>query len=55
MATIERRKFLFALGASGLAPSLLGIADGDAPAVEPLDRALVLSGGGARDVYKRQA
>jgi predicted acylesterase/phospholipase RssA len=52
MATIERRKFLFALGASGLAPSLLGIADGDAPAVEPLDRALVLSGGGARGAYE---
>lgn len=52
MATIERRKFLFALGASGLAPSLLGISDGDTPAVEPLDRALVLSGGGALGAYE---
>jgi predicted acylesterase/phospholipase RssA len=52
MATIERRKFLFALGASGFAPALLGISDADAPAVEPLDRALVLSGGGARGAYE---
>ncbi|HLY02919.1 MAG TPA: patatin-like phospholipase family protein [Candidatus Cybelea sp.] len=52
MATIERRKFLYALGASGFAPALLGISDSEAPAAEPLDRALVLSGGGARGAYE---
>jgi predicted acylesterase/phospholipase RssA len=52
MATIERRKFLFALGASGFAPALLGTSESDAPEVEPLDRALVLSGGGARGAYE---
>ncbi|MGA2761002.1 MAG: patatin-like phospholipase family protein [Candidatus Cybelea sp.] len=52
MATIERRKFLFALGASGLAPALLGASDGATVAVEQLDRALVLSGGGALGAYE---
>jgi predicted acylesterase/phospholipase RssA len=52
MSTIERRKFLLALGASGLGPSLLGISDSDAPAVEPFGSALVLSGGGALGAYE---
>jgi predicted acylesterase/phospholipase RssA len=52
MASIERRRFLFALGASGFAPALLGTSESDAPEVEPLDRALVLSGGGARGAYE---
>jgi predicted acylesterase/phospholipase RssA len=51
MNTIERRSFLFALGAAGLAPALLGTSADDA-AYEPLDRALVLSGGGARGAYE---
>ena len=49
---IERRSFLFALGASSLAVPLLGASADDAAAQEPLDRALVLSGGGARGVYQ---
>jgi predicted acylesterase/phospholipase RssA len=52
MATIERRKFLFALGASGLAPALLGVSQSGTQEMEPLDRALVLSGGGARGAYE---
>lgn len=52
MTTIERRRFLFALGASGLAPALLGTSESSKPAVETLDRALVLSGGGARGAYE---
>jgi predicted acylesterase/phospholipase RssA len=48
---MERHKFLVALGASGLAPALLGTA-GNHPAAEPLDHALVLSGGGARGAYE---
>jgi predicted acylesterase/phospholipase RssA len=52
MATLERRQFLLALGASGFAPALLGIENGEGPGVEPLDRALVLSGGGARGAYE---
>ncbi|MGA8533498.1 MAG: patatin-like phospholipase family protein [Candidatus Tumulicola sp.] len=48
---IERREFLLALGASGLAPALLGAAD-SGPTLEPLERALVLSGGGARGAYE---
>jgi predicted acylesterase/phospholipase RssA len=47
---IERRSFLFALGASGLAPALLGAFDDEA--YEPVERALVLSGGGARGAYE---
>jgi predicted acylesterase/phospholipase RssA len=47
---IERRSFLFALGATALAPALLGSSPDDA--LEPLDRALVLSGGGARGAYE---
>lgn len=49
---LERRSFLLALGASGLAPSLLGISGSDYNAVEWLDHALVLSGGGARGAYQ---
>ena len=48
---IERRSFLFALGASTLAVPLLDASPDDAP-YEPLDRALVLSGGGARGAYQ---
>lgn len=48
---IERRSFLLALGATGLAPALLGSSADDA-AYEPLNRALVLSGGGARGAYE---
>jgi predicted acylesterase/phospholipase RssA len=47
---IERRSFLFALGASALALPLLG-ASGD-ESEEPLKGALVLSGGGARGAYE---
>lgn len=55
---IERREFLSALGAAGLAPALLAAtpaqppAQSSAPALEPLERALVLSGGGARGAYE---
>jgi predicted acylesterase/phospholipase RssA len=49
---IERRSFLFALGASSLALPLLGVSADDTAAYEPLDRALVLSGGGARGAYQ---
>lgn len=57
---IERRDFLLALGASGLAPALLGAAANDTGAAvgddaaspPPLNRALVLSGGGALGVYE---
>jgi predicted acylesterase/phospholipase RssA len=48
---IERRRFLFSLGASALALPLLG-ASADDTTVEPLNRALVLSGGGARGAYE---
>jgi predicted acylesterase/phospholipase RssA len=49
---IERRHFLLALGACGFGPALLG-ADREADAAyEPLERALVLSGGGARGAYE---
>jgi predicted acylesterase/phospholipase RssA len=47
---IDRREFLLALGACGFAPSLLGTTD--APQVDILERALVLSGGGARGAYQ---
>jgi predicted acylesterase/phospholipase RssA len=48
---IERRSFLVGLGAAGLSPALLG-ASADEAALEPLERALVLSGGGARGAYQ---
>jgi predicted acylesterase/phospholipase RssA len=48
---MERRSFLLALGAAGLTPSLLGATTSD-EALEPLNRALVLSGGGARGAYE---
>jgi predicted acylesterase/phospholipase RssA len=48
---MERRNFLLALGASGTAP-LLGVAAGEEILAEPLERALVLSGGGARGAYE---
>ncbi len=49
---IERRRFLQALGACGFGPALLGAGNGTSPAFEPLERALVLSGGGARGAYE---
>lgn len=54
---IDRRSFLSALGTSALALPLLGASAGAAPAavpatIEPLRRALVLSGGGARGVFE---
>jgi predicted acylesterase/phospholipase RssA len=51
---IERRRFLLALGACGLAPGLLGAdrAAGTAAPLAPLEGALVLSGGGARGAYE---
>jgi len=48
---IERRSFLLSLGASALALPMLGISADDA-AGEPFERALVLSGGGARGAYE---
>ncbi len=48
---IERRDFLYALGAAALAPALLASSPAAAP-YESLDRALVLSGGGARGAYE---
>lgn len=48
---IERRSFLLSLGASALAFPLFGASADDA-ADEPLERALVLSGGGARGAYE---
>jgi len=48
---IERRSFLVALGSSVLALPLLGLSASDA-VDEPLGRALVLSGGGARGAYE---
>jgi predicted acylesterase/phospholipase RssA len=48
---MERRSFLFAVGASALAVPLLG-ESADDTTLEPLDRALVLSGGGARGAYQ---
>jgi len=48
---IERSRFLFALGASAVAPALLG-ASNASTALEPLENALVLSGGGARGAYE---
>lgn len=48
---IDRRDFLAALGAAGVAPGLLGVT-GSEPGLQPLARALVLSGGGARGAYE---
>jgi predicted acylesterase/phospholipase RssA len=48
---LERREFLLALGAAGLAPALLGASAKD-PVADVLDYALVLSGGGARGAYE---
>lgn len=48
---IERRSFLLAIGASALALPLLGVSASDATD-EAFDRALVLSGGGARGAYE---
>jgi predicted acylesterase/phospholipase RssA len=50
---IERRSFLFSLGASALALPMLGILKADTD--EPFGRALVLSGGGARGAYEAGA
>jgi predicted acylesterase/phospholipase RssA len=47
---IARREFLHLLGASALAPAVLGAASTEE--VAPLERALVLSGGGARGAYE---
>ncbi len=51
---IERRRFLLALGASGFGPALLGAdrAGAAGTSLEPLQGALVLSGGGARGAYE---
>jgi predicted acylesterase/phospholipase RssA len=46
---IARRDFLHLLGASAIAPVVLGAA---AEAITPLERALVFSGGGARGAYE---
>jgi predicted acylesterase/phospholipase RssA len=48
---IDRRDFLTALGAASVVPGLLGVA-GSEPTLQPLSRALVLSGGGARGAYE---
>jgi predicted acylesterase/phospholipase RssA len=48
---IERRTFLFSLGASALVLPMLGVSAADT-ADEPFERALVLSGGGARGAYE---
>jgi len=48
---MERRNFLLALGATALTPALLAASANDAP-YESLERALVLSGGGARGAYE---
>ena len=51
---IERRRFLLALGACGFGPALLGAdrASAAGASLEPLEGALVLSGGGARGAYE---
>jgi hypothetical protein len=49
---IDRRRFLLALGASGIAPALLAANRGSGAAFEPLERALVRSGGSARGAYE---
>lgn len=48
---MERRSFLWTLGAAGLAPGIAGAATPD-EAFEPMTRALVLSGGGALGAYE---
>ncbi len=48
---IERRDFLRAVGGAAIAPALLGASSADSPA-ESVERALVLSGGGARGAYE---
>ncbi len=48
---LDRRDFLIALGATGLTPGLTAAAQ-SGPVLEPLARALVLSGGGARGAYE---
>ena len=50
---MKRSGFLTALAAAGLAPALIGAAGDEA--MEPLQRALVLSGGGARGAYEAGA
>ncbi|HEY2554246.1 MAG TPA: patatin-like phospholipase family protein [Candidatus Cybelea sp.] len=49
---IDRRRFLLAAGASAVAPALLGAAPEVETPVQPLARALVFSGGGARGAYE---
>ena len=49
---IERRDFLYTLGVAGLSPALVGATAAAEPEVQPLERALVLSGGGARGAYE---
>lgn len=49
---IDRRRFLWAVGASGVAPALLGAGEETEEQVKPLRRALVLSGGGAKGAYE---
>ncbi|MGA8535089.1 MAG: patatin-like phospholipase family protein [Candidatus Tumulicola sp.] len=49
---MERRSFLLALGVAGLAAPLLGGSAAAQETLEPFERALVLSGGGARGVYE---
>ncbi len=48
---VERRNFLLSLGATALATPLLGAAPAE-EAAQALNRALVLSGGGARGAYE---
>jgi predicted acylesterase/phospholipase RssA len=48
---LDRRDFLLALGTAGLTPGL-ATATHSGPVLEPLARALVLSGGGARGAYE---
>jgi predicted acylesterase/phospholipase RssA len=48
---VKRRSFLSAVGAFGIAPALLGALENEA-APQPLERSLVLSGGGARGAYE---
>jgi predicted acylesterase/phospholipase RssA len=47
----DRRRFLSGLGASAIAPALVAASGGEG-SPEPLERALVLSGGGARGAYE---
>ncbi len=54
---MKRSVFLTALAAAGLAPALIGAARrrSDRALPQPLERALVLSGGGARGAYEAGA